>query len=294
MLELDRLLRAADRRMASVIRRARARRGPPVEVTDVQLRSTVGYQIAAKAHRIQGAQEAQPGVLLCPGIHEGSASFSSWGSPVTAEEVARLGCTVLTFDPAGRGESWGEEDYGGPEHQDDVQVALAHLAGRTGVDADRLGVVAVSLGVAMAVGALARPETTPVAWMLDWEGPCDREIITSGGTIMTPAAGHSMEDDVYWRPREAVRHVGQLRCAYVRLQAGRDHAQPGEVRHARRMMRAVSARDATARWFQLNDHPRDTVPERPTWLPSEQLAMNRIILRKITMLTRESANPRAQ
>lgn len=291
MPELERVLRAVDRRVATAIRRVRDRRGAPVEQTDLQLRSTVGYQIAAQAHRVRGATGPQPGVLLCPGIHDPGSVFSGYLAPVTAAEVARLGCTVLTFDPAGRGQSWGEEDYGGPEHQDNVKVALAHLAGRTDVDASRIGIVAISLGVAMAVGAAAQDDAPPVSWLLDWEGPCDREIITSGGTIMTPAAGHSLEDDVYWRPREAVRHVAGLRCAYVRIQAARDHAQPGEVRHARRMMRAVSAPGTRARWFQLNDHPRGDVPDRPAWLPSERLAMNRILLRKIATLARESAQP---
>jgi len=293
MLELDRVVRAADRRVATAIRKVRARRSAPVEQVDIQLRSTVGYQIAAKAHRVRGTSGRQPAVLLCPGIHDPGDSFSRWLSPITAAEVARLGCTVLTFDPAGRGKSWGEEDYGGPEHQDNVKVALAHLASRTDVDPNRIGIVAISLGVAMAVGAAAQPDVPSVSWLLDWEGPSDREIITVAGTIMTPAAGHTLEDEVYWKPREAVRHVAGLRCAYVRLQGARDHAQPDEIRHARRMMRAVSTPASAVRWFQLNDHPRGIAPDRPSWLPSEHLAMNRIMLRKIATLTRESAKPRA-
>jgi pimeloyl-ACP methyl ester carboxylesterase len=284
MLNLDRMLRAADRRVATLIRGARSRRGDAVEVTDVQLRSTVGYQINAQIHRLRDARSAQPGVLLCPGIHDPGRSFSGWLTPVSAAELARLGCTVLTFDPAGRGKSWGEEDYSGPEHQDNVLISLQHLAARTDVDDQNIGVLSVSLGVAMAVGALAQPDAPQVSWLIDWEGPSDREIITSGGTIMTPAAGHTLEDDVYWRPREAVRHVSKLRCAYIRLQAGRDHAQPGEIRHARRMMRAVSVPDSAVRWFQLNNHARGEVPDRPIWLPSARLAMNHTILRKVSVL----------
>lgn len=284
MLDLNRVLRAADRRVATLIRRARARRGDAVEVTEILLRSTVGYQIYAQVHRLRDARNAQPGVLLCPGIHDPGTCFSGWLPPVSAAELARLGCTVLTFDPAGRGRSWGEEDYGGPEHQDNVLISLQHLAARTDVDAHNVGVLSISLGVAMAVGALAQPEAPEVSWLIDWEGPSDREIITSGGTIMTPAAGHTLEDDVYWRPREAVRHVSKLRCAYIRLQAGRDHAQPGEIRHARRMMRAVSVPDTTVRWFQINNHSRGEVPDRPIWLPSPRLAMNRTIIRKVAAL----------
>ena len=58
----------------------------------------------------------------------------------------------------------------------------------------------------MAVGAAAKPNSY-AAWVIDWEGPCDREIITAGGTIMAPANGHKLTDDDYWHPREAVRQV---------------------------------------------------------------------------------------
>jgi len=122
--------------------------------------------------------------------------------------------------------------------------------------------------------------------VLDWEGPCDREIITSGGTIMAPANGHSLEDEVYWPPREAVRHVGKLPCGYVRLQASIDHAQPGEVRHAQRMIRAAA--DGDLPWFQVNDHRRGEVPARTNWLAPGTMAANRTLLRKIKSLLGET------
>jgi hypothetical protein len=117
---------------------------------------------------------------------------------------------------------------------------------------------------------------------VDWEGPCDREIITSGGTSLVPAAGHSLDDDTYWLPREAVRRVGELRCGYVRLQAWPDHAQPDELRHARRMVAA--ARAGRLPWFQVNDEPRGEAPERPHWIAGGPWASNRAILRKLRAL----------
>ena len=80
-------------------------------------------------------------------------------------------------------------------------------------------------------------------------------------------------------PREAVRWVGSLRCGYHRFQARRDHAQPGELRHAERMMRAAVA--GRLPWFQLNDHPRNQLPERPEYHPPGFTVANRILLRKI-------------
>ena len=117
---------------------------------------------------------------------------------------------------------------------------------------------------------------------MDWEGPCDREIITSGGTMLVPAAGHSLDDEAWWRPREAVLGVGSVRCGYVRLQALPDHAQPQETRHAHRML--CAARKGTAPWVQVNDHPRGQVPERPLWARGGPLAANALILRKLAAL----------
>lgn len=275
---------AADRRLARAIRKVRARAAAPVREEPLRLRSSAGYQIDAHVHRPVDASGRLPAVVLCPGIDHPGTHFDTFSMPVTADEVARLGAVVLHFDPAGRGESWGEEDMGGPEHQDDVATAVRYLAARPDVDPDRVGVVAISLGVAMAVGAVAL-EGAAAAWLLDWEGPCDREIITSGGKIMTPALGHAMDDETWWRPREAVRHVGLLRCPYVRLQAELDHAQPGETRHAMRMLHAAAA--GSLPWFQINDHPRGEVPPRPVWLPSGTLAANAAILRKIRTLLPE-------
>ncbi len=284
---------AIERRVARIARQLAARRGPAVRQEPLRLRSTVGYQIEAAVHRadaatrLQGADSRRPAVVLCPGVDDHGGVFDTLLAPISADEVARLGAVALRFDPAGRGQSWGDEDYGGPEHQDDVATAVRYLAAQPDVDPARIGIVCVSLGVGMGVGAAARDDVD-VAWVLDWEGPCDREIITAGGARMAPAAGHTMDDDVYWFPREAVRQVARLTCPYVRLQAELDHAQPGETRHATRMIHAArAAHDAgTLPWFQINDHPRNDVPPRPHWLRPGTLAANRAIQRKLRVLMR--------
>ena len=66
--------------------------------------------------------------------------------------------------------------------------------------------------------------------------------------------------------------------ADVRLQALPDHAQGADVRHARRMLAAARPRAA---WTQVNDHPRNDVPDRPRWLPPGPIAANRAILRTL-------------
>lgn len=275
---------AADRRISIALRRLRARSGPDVREEPLRLRSTAGYQLDAHVHRPVDAPGRLPAVVLCPGMDHPGTLFDGYAFPVNADEVARLGAVALHLDPAGRAESWGEEDMGGPEHQDDVATAVRYLAGRPDVDPDRIGIVSISLGVAMAVGAVANAGAE-AAWLLDWEGPCDREIITSGGKIMDPALGHKLDDEVYWQPREAVRHVGRLTCGYVRLQAEQDHAQPGETRHAMRMIHAAAA--GSLPWFQINDHPRGDVPPRPVWMPNGYIAAHQTMMRKIRLLLGE-------
>ncbi len=283
-----RLADLAERRFAGLVRRLRARHAPPVEVEPLALRSTAGYKLDAWLHRPAEGAGPWPAVVLCPGIGQDASALADRRGVVDADEIARLGLVALRFDPAGRGGSWGEEDFSGPEHQDEVATMVRYLAERPDVDATRIGLVGLSFGTAMAVGAAARLDLN-VAWVLDWEGPSDREIITSGGERMAPAAGHGLDDEVYWRDREPVRHVGRLRCPYVRLQAERDHAQPGEFRHARRMMRAALEGDPP--WAQLNDHPRDELPDRPTWLRPGVLEANRAILRKVRTLARTLRAP---
>lgn len=262
-------------------RRLRLRRtGRRLQRRSLELASTVGYQL--RALLVAPAEGGPfPGLVVSPAIHQGLAELTGWGAPVNADELASLGYAVLLHDPAGRGESWGHEDYGGVEHQDDVVTALRALAHAPECDGS-LAVLSLSLGIAAATKAVADHPELGVRWLLDWEGPCDREIITSGGTILTPAAGHALDDEGYWAPREAVRHVGRLRCGYVRIQALPDHAQPGELRHAERMLRA--ARDGGVPWFQLNDHPRGEVPDRPHWHPGGPLAANQVLLAKLETL----------
>ena len=265
------------------------RHADTVERTAFVLHSTVGYQLHGWIHRCETAGTTpnlpRPAIVLCPGIDDGADSFVGTSNPVSADEIARLGFVVARFDPAGRGKSWGNEDFGGQEHQDNVATIVKTLAARPDVDQQRIGLLAISLGIGMAVGAAALP-SIGVAWILDWEGPCDREIITAGGTMMVPAAGHRLDDNAYWHPREAVRTVGQLRCAYVRIQAKQDHAQPGETRHAMRMIRAADSGDLP--WFQLNNHARGEIPKNPQWIPNGRLSANQAILKKLKQLRHES------
>ena len=274
-LDAARLFHSAEWRVQAITRRIRAFNYGNALRQDVTLLSSAGYPVAARVVRPEG-DGPLPALVVSPAIHHGCAALETHQSIVSATELAALGFVVIVHDPAGRGETWGEEDFGGPEQQDDLETTLRYARARP--DVASVGVLSLSFGVVAAAPVLARVDG--VRWLVDWEGPSDREVVTTGGTRLLPADGHALDDEEYWCSREAVRHVGRLKCGYVRLQAAPDHAQLYDLRHARRLIDAAQ----TAPWFQLNNHPRGLRPDSPRWISGGPLAANRAILAKLAEL----------
>jgi hypothetical protein len=226
--------------------------------------------------------EAQPAVLAVPGLGQSSRYFERWSTPVHLAEIARMGMIAVAVDLSGRGQSWGVDDFGGPLHQDDVLTTLSEMVTWSGVDPKRVGILSHSLGCAAVAKTLCVPVRPKVQWWIDVEGPSDRQIITAGGKIMEPADGHAMHDETYWNPREASRWVGKTGTGYLRVQGVRDHAQPGEFRHAQRMLAAAAT--GSLPWFRLNDHPVDESPTIPKWLDLDKPGFNQWLCTQIQKL----------
>ena len=246
-----------------------------------------GTRIYAHVHAPPGAGTL-PGVLLLPGLEGAGTDFDGLSTVVTADEVAALGCVCVHMDPPGTGRSWGEYDYAGPACQRATLAALELTARHPRVRLATVGVVGVSLGIAMATPVVAEHgERLGVDWLFDWEGPGDRRVITSFGRIMIPAMGHGLDDEAYWRPREAVRHVGGVRCRYLREQSSEDHAQGDHQGHAVDMVNAAIEGECAS--VELNG-VQMTRPLGPRSLPSVQwrppgrLAANRAVLAAISDL----------
>ena len=216
-----------------------------------------GWRLFGRLWRAEG-NGTRPGVLLIPSEGSGDV-FEGWGTPANVRELAGLGWAVFAVDLAGRGQSWGVESRGGPEHHADVRAALRRLAAEPGVDSTRIGVVSFGAGASAVAGALASPPG-PVAFWIDVEGPSDRELLAYLG----PAMGHPKEDDRYWWPREPVRWMPKIRVPYLRYQARIDRALGAEHRHAERMLRAADAGAPPS--VQLNDHAPGEVPSTPRWM----------------------------
>ena len=279
--ELTHALRRVERRTTSLVRQARRwRNRHGVTTEDVQLQSTCGYRLAARIWRPSTAAAALPAVVWVGDHQGGIAAATHPGAPLTAADAAAAGFVVLALDLAGRGDSTGEDDHGGPEHADNITCAVQHLASLPHVDPTRIGLVGLGLGAPVCVAAAA--SGAPVAWVLDWEGPVDRETLLS----VCPDAPLGVDDAVWWSDRDTLGQLARLDCGYVRLQSEDDHLNTEELRHAQRALFAVSQRHnpPPGAWFQINHHPRGEAPARPLWLSPGRFSAGRAIRRKLVRL----------
>jgi pimeloyl-ACP methyl ester carboxylesterase len=177
---------------------------------------------------------------------------------------------VVVFDPDGRGRSDGEEDNNGFIHQDALAAVIRYAADHPLSDDQGIGLVSYSFGITMSSGALARHPDLPVLFLIDWEGPADRN---DTGACDEAGVGHlgdvaSCSDEVFWAEREAQTFIGQVPFPYLRLQSEVDHVQP-DVGHAIRMVNAAVSGAST--WVRLNELPVNQTydPNSPPPLLSE-------------------------
>jgi pimeloyl-ACP methyl ester carboxylesterase len=195
-------------------------------------------------------KELLPAVVLVPGGFGDSAQFRK---PRGEDAIfSPAGYFVLTFDPDGRGQSQGKEDYNGFTHQDGLAEVIRLAATLPGVDPSRIGLVTYSFGITMGAGALARHPDLPVKFLVDWEGPANRD---DTGGCDGAGLGHLKEiascaDEAFWSQREADRFIGQIKVPYQRVQSQKDHVQPDNY-HAILMVNQAVAGGVP--WVRLND-----------------------------------------
>jgi pimeloyl-ACP methyl ester carboxylesterase len=211
-----------------------------------------GAQLYMRVVRPQSwGGEALPTLILIPG---GNGDSSSFFTPPQnqAQRLADSGFVVVGFDPDGRGQSEGEEDYGGFVHQDGLAAVIQQAAALPEVDPLSIGLVSYSYGVTMASGVLARHPDLPVIFLIDWEGPAGRN---DTGGCDADHIGHLIGigecgDEAFWSQREALTFIAQIKIPYQRIQSEKDHVQPDNA-HAATMINA--AVNGSAPWVRLND-----------------------------------------
>jgi len=218
----------------------------------------------------KNAPGKSPTLVLVPGGVGSSAMFTERVN--RAQTFADAGFVVVVFDPDGRGKSSGVENFGGRAHQDGLSAIIRFVATLDPVDAKKIGLVTYSYGITMASGALARHTTLPIKFLMDWEGPSDRNETTLGcrGANTTGIAWQPCDDEGFWREREAVNFIGKVRVAYQRIQSEKDHTRPDNS-HALALVNA--AVQAQLPFVRLNDdapNQRYDPAAPPAMLPEDQ------------------------
>ncbi|MCO4774195.1 MAG: hypothetical protein KDA24_29460 [Deltaproteobacteria bacterium] len=277
-------LRAVSALPGRQLRSARARHnGPKLRRTSTYLTNTSGYRIFVRVTEPDD-ELVRPAVVLVPGRDKDGTVFDSALYPLTAREVASLGVRCIAFDPVGRGKSWGHDDFCGSEGQDALRAVLDYTHSRRDVRAGSVGVASFSLGLALAAPVLAaHGDRLPTAFLLDWEGPVDRDAILRSGDLPPAArAALARDPDVFWAHREPMPSMDDLPCEYIRIQARDDHALGPRGAQGAVALVAEAAR-GRAPHTRLNDNRPDVAwradqVEEISWAPSSPSRLNRMLL----------------
>jgi pimeloyl-ACP methyl ester carboxylesterase len=218
---------------------------------------TSGVQLYVRIiHPQEWGGEPLPALVLVPGGTGDSSDFLGPRIDKT-QGMADAGFALVVFDPDGRGRSEGVEDQNGFTHQDSLAEVIRFAATLPEVDGTQIGVVSWSYGITMASGALARHPDLPVHFLIDWEGPANRDDTGGcGADAVGHLQGHPCDDEDFWSQREASTFALDLRVPYQRLQSEEDHAQPDQE-HTVLMINNATAEEygghGKAPWTRLND-----------------------------------------
>lgn len=221
---------------------------------------------------------ALPALVLIPGGSGSSSDFTS--KPQRTQIKLEAGFALVVFDPDGRGQSEGQEDDNGFTHQDGLAAIVEYVAELPQINAQQIGLVSYSYGITMASGALARHPDMPIRFLIDWEGPANRN--DTGGCDednLGHLIGHSCDDESFWSQREASTFALKLQVPYQRLQSQEDHVQPDND-HAILMINHATAEEngghGHSPWTRLNDLPPNQVydPNDPPPMLQEDASRN--------------------
>jgi hypothetical protein len=230
-----------------------------------------GCSLLVHIHRPITATDSTPlpAIILVPDSSLPGAVYDTNG---LANEIASDGFVVMHFDADGRGGSGAyPENWDGAVNQDGLKACAQTLAREPYVDTTRIGILSQGYGITMAAGMLARyADSTPVRFLLDFEGPTDRgqSCADSGGPVPVSA-----DSDAFWQEREAVRDMSRIRCSYLRMQTGVTK-YPTVPAGLDAIALVDSATGGAAHWTRVNDSVMNqpnqtyTAANPPVWIPA--------------------------
>ena len=189
--------------------------------------SGVEWWVRAYVPSDASAQKPYPALVLVPGGSGAGSAMTNVNDPERNPiSLAERGFVTVSFDADGRGNTSGEEDYCGHIHQAGLAAVIEATAQLPPVDADRIGVSTSSYGITMGSGVLARFPELPVKFLIDYEGPANRNDTGHCDEHDTGHITHDCTDDVWWSEREAATFIQSVKVPYLRIQKTHDHAQP--------------------------------------------------------------------
>ena len=237
----------------------------PVEHTYQVTNPTSGVQLLVRVFTPAGVnEEPLPALVLVPGGNGSSVDFTKPGRATTVPTLTSAGFAVVLFDPDSRGQSQGTEDYNGFTQQDGLAAVIEFASGLPEVDSVQMGLVSYSYGITMASGALARHPDLPIRFLIDWEGPANRD---DTGGCDGAGLGHleevaSCDNNNFWKEREASTFVLSLLVPYLRLQSEKDHVQP-DYDHALLLINNATSTayggKGQSPWTRLNNLPPNQI-----------------------------------
>lgn len=208
-------------------------------------------------------------VILVPGGNDDSSSFI--GRRRNTDDLTSVGLAAVIFDADGRGQSGGVENQNGNDQQDGMAAIIKFLVeDLSDARVENVGIATFSFGLSMGSGVAARYPDLPIRFLIDWEGPIDRNDFAGCDAENT---GHlagliDCDDNAYFAEREGLVFVQQLDIPYQRVQSEVDHAGQGSGSAIRILNAAVAA---GLPWVRLNDYevnktyneasPPDMLPE---------------------------------
>lgn len=230
---------------------------------------TSGSKLYVKLFPAKGIDNTAPTIIMSPGGTGDSGMFTDAipGNSSVAEKFANAGFNVVAYDPEGRGQSEGAEDFNGFIGQDGLYYITEFI--NTLPEVGDIGYFSQSYGIVLTSGVLARYPDGPAMFLIDWEGPVNRNDVTVGckskNTDMTRqelAPSHSCTDEQYWEEREAEVFGLKIEVPYHRVQSLNDHVQPDASNAVDMIMATTHTKhggNGKSSYTRLNDFDANTI-----------------------------------